>query len=821
MQQSSPFRISWLTPDRTRWTAGILLFSFCLGLVPQPLAAEDISAEAVLKAITSGKKFLISQQQQDGSWTFADTSNLTGQNYQVGFTSLAVLALLNCGLTSEDPAVRRGLQYLRKLPEPEPAKTYECALMIMALATAKDPKWNDKPRLAVMVKRLEDSQATAGELSGLWSYQARGQVAGGGDPSNGQFAVLALREAAEVGVLAERKTWSRVKDYWLRAQKGDGGWSYHGDSTGSMTVAGVATLTIANQMLQEDKNIAPDGTPPCCDAEPLDDSIDRGVRWLGSHFSVRSNPGMGNWLLYYIYGMERAGRLSGQRFFGQHDWYREGALHLVSNQNPRQGSWAGVGAYEADPVLATSLSLLFLSKGLSPVLINKVKHGTHDPAKLAKQALSKNAPDWNRHNRDARNLADLISGLPKWPSLLTAQEVDLAKAAELRDVGALLQAPVVYLTGSETLELSEAEVALLKQFFEQGGFMLATANCKSASFEDSFRALMLKVFPPGEGELKKLGEDHLVYRSEYLLSPETVPLYGIDSGCRTAVIYSPEDLGCYWDLWSRYDPPGRNLQLKARIIRATQVGINVIAYATGREPPNKLQSLEQVPVNREERIGRGMLEIAKLKHTGGWDAAPRALKNLLLALDETAGVTASTKVTNIPVGDKQMFKYPLVYMHGRTTFQISTENVQSMRQYLDRGGMLFADACCGAQQFDKSFREFVAALYPDTPLQQIPVDHDMFSAKVGREIKTLRRRTSQRDAKGAVQAEIRNLDPFLEGVEMGGRYVIVYSRYDISCALERQTSVSCEGYVAEDATKLATNIVLYSLLQEIPFEGDR
>jgi hypothetical protein len=97
----------------------------------------------------------------------------------------------------------------------------------------------------------------------------------------------------------------------------------------------------------------------------------------------------------------------------------------------------------------------------------------------------------------------------------------------------------------------------------------------------------------------------------------------------------------------------------------------------------------------------------------------------------------------------------------------------------------------------------------------------MFSAKVGREIKTLRRRTSQRDAKGAVQAEIRNLDPFLEGVEIGGRYVIVYSRYDISCALERQTSVSCEGYVAEDATKLATNIVLYSLLQEVPFEGDR
>ncbi len=38
--------------------------------------------------------------------------------------------------------------------------------------------------------------------------------------------------------------------------------------------------------------------------------------------------------------------LSGQRFFGQHDWYREGAEVLLKVQNQRTGAWVGVGLYD-------------------------------------------------------------------------------------------------------------------------------------------------------------------------------------------------------------------------------------------------------------------------------------------------------------------------------------------------------------------------------------------------------------------------------------------------------------------------------------------
>ncbi|MFN0051642.1 MAG: DUF4159 domain-containing protein [Planctomycetales bacterium] len=42
---------------------------------------------------------------------------------------------------------------------------------------------------------------------------------------------------------------------------------------------------------------------------------------------------------------------------------------------------------------------------------------------------------------------------------------------------------------------------------------------------------------------------------------------------------------------------------------------------------------------------------------------------------------------------------------------------------------------------------------------------------------------------------------------------MLYCKYDISCALERQTSVVCTGYVHEDAVRLGVNMVLYALLQ--------
>ena len=67
----------------------------------------------------------------------------------------------------------------------------------------------------------------------------------------------------------------------------------------------------------------------------------------------------------------------------------------------------------------------------------------------------------------------------------------------------------------------------------------------------------------------------------------------------------------------------------------------------------------------------------------------------------------------------------------------------------------------------------------------------------------------------ASSMNVREVDPLLEGIEIDGRLAVIYSKYDISCALERQSAGNCEGYLPEDAVKLATNIVLYASLQDL------
>ena len=49
----------------------------------------------------------------------------------------------------------------------------------------------------------------------------------------------------------------------------------------------------------------------------------------GNGFSVATNPGHNDYYFYYMYGLERAGRMANVRWFGQHDWYRRGAQQLV------------------------------------------------------------------------------------------------------------------------------------------------------------------------------------------------------------------------------------------------------------------------------------------------------------------------------------------------------------------------------------------------------------------------------------------------------------------------------------------------------------
>jgi hypothetical protein len=791
-------------PFRAEPTRRCLLMLICLAVVLRANCAvaqgNVLTEQAVLKSIVHGQKALIAQQGANGAWNSSDRVN--------GVTALATLALLNCGMSPDEEPVRKALDYLRSIEEPD--DTYEASLLLMVYAAAKDK--DDRRRMRSLVTRLEGSQKTFGRMKGCWSYSTENALIDtNGDHSNGQFAVLGLFEAAMAGVPVDRSVWESARDHWERAQCGDGGWGYASiggnDSTGSMTVAGIAVQVMTSAMLRDDDKLDEDGNPPCCEKPEIDESLERGLRWMANHFSVARNPGGSGWKYYYLYGLERAGRLSGRRFFGENDWYRSGARQLIGMQNKRTGQWDPAGN-ATDVNAATCFSLLFLSKGLAPVLINKLKYG---PEIIKKADID----DWNRQPNDIRNLTARLTGAEGWPKLMTWQVVDIEQASDDGSVGDINQAPVLYLSGSIRPEFDDKQIELLREYVNLGGFMLAVNSCSTVDFRDGFKELIEKMYPNGETSLQRLTAEHPVFRTEYLLDADGSELWGAEFGCRTAIMYSPDDLGCLWNRWSKLEPPNRAAQFAGRIERSMRVGTNIITYATGREPVNKLK--RQEIANRkddESRVSRGLMQIAQVRHTGGWDTAPTAARNILTAVNRTVGLTASTEPASVLLSDKHLFDYSMLVMHGRNGFTTTAAERDQLRKYLSRGRLLMADACCGAKPFDRSFRDFMQDLYPGRKLERIPIDHELFTSEDLHNLQKVDRRVAIAVENAALEGGLVSGPPFLEGIKIDGRYVVIYSKHDISCALERQASIACAGYVTDDAVRISVNIVLYSMLRK-------
>jgi hypothetical protein len=168
---------------------------------------------------------------------------------------------------------------------------------------------------------------------------------------------------------AKIKMHSRGWGYAWNKVPGAPGGAPEDRATGSMTTAGLACLFICKAHL--------DGTKVYEKSlrGPMDHSIRDGAAWVAQHFSVRDNPNMGMHVLYYLYGLERAGVLLLVPKFGEHDWYDEGAHRLVKDQNA-DGSWHAGMQGTVGPMCDTCFALLFLARGTTPIVRIPTKTAT-------------------------------------------------------------------------------------------------------------------------------------------------------------------------------------------------------------------------------------------------------------------------------------------------------------------------------------------------------------------------------------------------------------------------------------------------------------
>ena len=152
----------------------------------------------------------------------------------------------------------------------------------------------------------------------------------------------------------------------------------------------------------------------------------------------------------------------------------------------------------------------------------------------------------------------------------------------------------------------------------------------------------------------------------------------------------------------------------------------------------------------------------------------------------------------------------MVFMHGRSAFKWSEEDREALREYLTDYGFLFADAICSSPAFVEAFRKEMKEIFPEYRLETIPATDPMWSSQSGGyDLSQVKMHQPSRDAPGGV----RHLEtpPLIEGIKYEGRWIVVFSPNDLSCAMENGAETQCRGYDKDDAARLGVNIILSAL----------
>ena len=143
-----------------------------------------------------------------------------------------------------------------------------------------------------------------------------------------------------------------------------------------------------------------------------------------------------------------------------------------------------------------------------------------------------------------------------------------------------------------------------------------------------------------------------------------------------------------------------------------------------------------------------------------------------------------------------LFDYPFCVMSGNETFSLTAKERQQLRQYLTRGGFLLASPGCSDEKWDKSFRQEIKVCFPEYPLQEISMTHPIFS------IVNPIARLTEKNGKTVS----------LEGLEVNGRLVLVYSKGGLNDVEHAQGCCCCGGNKIRDPARVNVNVFTYAVL---------
>jgi len=117
-------------------------------------------------------------------------------------------------------------------------------------------------------------------------------------------------------------------------------------------------------------------------------------------------------------------------------------------------------------------------------------------------------------------------------------------------------------------------------------------------------------------------------------------------------------------------------------------------------------------------------KLARLHYDGGgdWYNDADAIPNYASFLNKNLNTDFALEEKAVKPDSPEIFDYPFVFMTGHGNISFNEKDRENLRDYLLRGGFLYADDDYG---MDTSFRREIKKVFPEKELIELPSSHEI------------------------------------------------------------------------------------------------
>ena len=201
-------------------------------------------------------------------------------------------------------------------------------------------------------------------------------------------------------------------------------------------------------------------------------------------------------------------------------------------------------------------------------------------------------------------------------------------------------------------------------------------------------------------------------------------------------------------------------------------------------------------------------ETAEFKYGSGestqvadWNQAPADLQQILRKASSALGTPYGSEAMPLSAFHGDPAKGPVLFLSGSRTIKFDPKQIEQLRSYVLRGGMIIADNVAGAPYFYNAIRGAVETAFPDLTLREIPADHPVYHMLTDvEEVRYPKNNPSKK--------------PFLEGLYVYSRLGVVISKFGLGCGWDDHEVPYLRQAVYYDvpsANQLGINLISYAV----------